>query len=57
MIYVADKDTGTFICKVSSVERGKEMIEDFENEDRKDGIYTTDFYDVVDEDHNSLLRG
>lgn len=50
-LYVADRETGTFIELVKSVEAGKELIRQFEERDKADGIYTEDFYTVVDAFH------
>ena len=38
-----------------SIEEGLELIAKYEAEDKADGTFTEDFYDVVDDSHNSLL--
>ena len=53
--YVSDKETGTFIEKVESIEEGKKIIEQFENADKKEGTFEENFYDIVDEQHCSVL--
>ena len=53
-IYTADKATGTFIDAFESVTDARDAIRDYEAEDRANGIYELDFYDVVDEDHCSI---
>lgn len=50
-LYVADRETGTFIELVKSVEAGKELIRQFEEQDKADGTYTEDFYTIVDAFH------
>ena len=55
MMYTADKETGTFIDTVKSLDEGLILIAEYEREDKEDGIYTPDFYDVVDEEHGSVL--
>lgn len=50
-IFVADKQTGTFIDRISSIEEGIEKIKEFENSDKAEGIFEEDFYDIVDENH------
>lgn len=55
-IFVADKETGTFIEEVNTVEDGKELIQQYEEADKADGTYIEDFYDVVDEEHCSILN-
>lgn len=54
-IYTADRETGTLIDECKSVEEALESIKKYENDDRADGIYEEDFYDVVDENHCSLI--
>lgn len=54
-LYVADRETGTFIEEVKDIPEGLSMINFYEQCDRNDGTYTPDFYDLVDEDHGSVL--
>lgn len=54
-LYTADKETGTFIDEVESVDEGLKLIEEYETTDREDGNYTPDFYDVVNEEHSSVI--
>ena len=53
-LYTADRETGTFIDPVSTVEEGKALIAKYEEADRADGTYTEGFYDIVDEEHCSV---
>lgn len=50
-LYTADKETGTFIDKVNSIEEGIKLIKEYEENDKQDGIFEEDFYTIVDEDH------
>lgn len=50
-LYVADRETGTFIELVKSIEAGKELIKKFEERDKADGTYKEGFYTVVDAFH------
>lgn len=52
--YVACKETGDFICEVANVNEGLKLIKKYEAEDRKNGDYSEDFYDVVNEEHCSV---
>lgn len=54
-MYTADRETGTFIDEVFSIEEGKKRIADYEKKDKEDGTYTEDFYDIVDDEHCSIL--
>lgn len=55
-LYTADRETGTFICQVESIEEGKQLIEEYEIVDKILLEYKEDFYDIVDENHCSVLR-
>lgn len=52
--YVADRETGTFIVGVESIDEGIKSIEHNEDIDRACGIYESDFYEVVDENHHTV---
>lgn len=54
-IYVADKEAGNFITNHKSIEEAKQWIEFFEKEDKQHGCYEENFYDIVNEYHESLL--
>lgn len=53
-MYTADRETWTFIEEIDSIAEGLKLIEEYEEEDKKEGIYTEDFYDIVDENHVSV---
>lgn len=54
-LYVADRETGTFIEQVSSLNEGLRMIEQLENQDREKGTYKEDFYTIVNQEHVSVI--
>lgn len=54
-IYVADKETGTFIEEVESIYEGEKLIDMYEEQDKIDGSYEDDFYDIVNENRESLI--
>lgn len=48
MIYVIrDRETGNFIDTFLTREVAEETLEQYEFEDKRDGIYTKDFYEIV----------
>ena len=53
-IFTADRETGTFIEEFKTVEEARKAIEAYEEEDKAEGIFEEDFYDVVDEDHCTI---
>lgn len=55
MIYTADRETGTFFERCESIEQAKAKIAEYEEKDKKDGVYEEDFYDIVDENHCSIM--
>lgn len=53
--YTANRETGMFIEEVNSIEEGKELINKYEKIDKEEGTYEDNFYDVVNEEHISVL--
>lgn len=54
-LYVADRETGTFIDEVRTIDDGLLKIKEYEENDKSEGVYEPGFYDVVDEEHGSVL--
>lgn len=54
-IYTADRETGTFIDEFETVEDAKLAIMEYEEYEKEEGVYEPDFYDIVDENHVSLI--
>lgn len=50
-LFTANRETGTFIEEVKTYAEGLALIAQYEADDKANGTYTADFYDVVDEDH------
>lgn len=55
-LYTADRETGSFIEEVNSLDDGLTLIKEYEEADKADGTYTPNFYDVVNEDHCSIFN-
>ena len=55
-IYTANRDTGSFIEEAESVDMAKAMIRFYENEDKRNDVFEPNFYDVVNQNHESLLQ-
>lgn len=53
-LYVADRQTGTFMEEVSSINEGIEVIKSFEEEDKDNEEYEPGYYDIVDEEHHTV---
>ena len=56
-MYVADRQTGTFIEEVATVDEGLKLIGRYEETDKAEGTYEEDFYSIVDEDHCVVTDG
>lgn len=54
-IYVADRETGTFIEEVNSINAGLKLIAQYEESDKKEGTFEENFYSIVDGEHMSLI--
>lgn len=53
-LFVAVRETGEKIEEVSDAEEGIKLIMEYEEDDKKDGTYTENFYDLVDQDGMSF---
>lgn len=55
-LFVACRENGDLITECLSIDDGKMIIRDFEREDKADGTYKPDFYDIVwEDDRTSVL--
>ena len=54
-IYTACKETGDLIEEVYTLREGLDVITQYEEEDTLSGLYEPDFYDIVNEHHESIL--
>lgn len=52
--YTACRETGDLIDCFSSYKEAQKAIEQYEEEDKRNGDYTEDFYDIEDEGHFTL---
>ncbi len=53
-IFTADRECGNIIDRFETIEDAMNAIKSYEEEDKKNGDYTPDFYDIVDENIRSL---
>lgn len=53
--YTADRQSGNKIEFFNTIEEAAKAISKYEEEDKREGIYTPDFYDIVNEDCESLI--
>lgn len=45
---IRDREAGNVIEEVSTFQEALEIVEIYENEDKKNGTYTLDFYEIVE---------
>lgn len=48
MLVVRDREAGNIICEVETEAEGLHLIAEYEAEDKKEGTYTPDFYEVAE---------
>ena len=53
--YTCDRETWTIIDICDSLEEAKQIIKEYEESDKADGTFTQDFYDIIDENKNSMM--
>lgn len=54
-IFTADRKAANIIERFETIEDAMKAIREYEEEDKKNGDYTPDFYDIVNEDRFSLI--
>ena len=45
---IQDRETGTRIDIFDTLEEAKKVLEKYEDDDIKEGVYTSDFYEIVE---------
>lgn len=48
MWIVRDRETGTGIDIFGTLEEAEKVLEQYEDDDIKEGVYTADFYEIVE---------
>lgn len=59
-LYVVDHEAGNIIEEVKSIDEGIALIREYEEEDKKEGIYSEGFYDIDEVDngyHTTVWKG
>lgn len=56
MIVVRDREAGNIIEIVKSVEAGERLIKKYEEMDKRDGLYTSNFYEVAEVEDSEVER-
>ncbi len=46
MYVIRDREAGNIIDKFSTYEEAQQALNQYEKEDKEDGIYTPDFYEI-----------
>ena len=55
-IVIRDREAGNVITEFDTVEEAKKELEKYEAQDKKDGVYVEDFYEIYDLDTNTVLE-
>lgn len=53
--YICDRETHTIICRCEGIREALNLVVDFENEDKRDNIYTEGYYIIVDGMYHPLV--
>ena len=48
MWIVRDRETGTGIDIFDTLEEAERALKEYESDDKKEGVYTPDFYEIVE---------
>ena len=46
---IQDREAGNFIDEFATLEEAKNALEAYESEDKKDGTFTPNFYEIVED--------
>ena len=55
-IVIRDREAGNVITEFDTVEEAKKELEKYEAQDKKDGVYVEDFYEIYDLDTHTVLE-
>ena len=55
-IVIRDREAGNVITEFETLEEAKKELEKYEAQDKKDGVYVEDFYEIYDLDTNTVLE-
>lgn len=53
--FVVNRENKEVIKEVQSLQEGKQLITDYEKEDKRNGVYEKGFYDIIDDSRLSYL--
>jgi hypothetical protein len=45
---IQDRETGTFIDEFNTFDLALKALQEYENEDKQEGVYAPDFYEIVE---------
>ena len=55
-IVIRDREAGNVITEFETLEEAKKELEKYEAQDKKDGVYVEDFYEIYDLDTHTVLE-
>ena len=55
-IVIRDREAGNVITEFETLEEAKKELEKYEAQDKKDGVYVEDFYEIYDLDTQTVLE-
>lgn len=54
--YVRDREAGNIIEECANLKQAKELVKQYESDDKKDGIFTPDFYEIINENNEIIYK-
>lgn len=52
--YVRDREAGNIIEQCANLQQAQAFVKQYESDDKKDGIFTPNFYEIIDENHEIM---
>lgn len=52
---IRDRETGTCIEEVETLDDAKKLLKKYEEEDKQDGIYEENFYEIYDAELEEII--
>lgn len=47
---IQDKEAGNYIASFATLEEAQQALQEYETQDKADGLYTPNFYEIVEAD-------
>lgn len=55
MVWVRDRISGTFIDEFETKQEARDVIREYEKEDKENEVFEEDFYEIYDPENNEII--